>query len=176
MMGLRKIVLPVVALAVMLAACSAQEVGVTQGHANEPVIVLSEGACPHNTCPVYDMTLHGDGSYVLNGVRYVKTVGVIDGNLGADAWTAAEKVLEDAQFWGMSTPETAAKLPHCQPDAPTVQVTWRTDKGREKTLVYDAGCGVAETRDMISRLRTALQFEKLVWTNEKFRFDAAAGH
>jgi hypothetical protein len=176
MNGFRRIALPATALAFQLGACSGQEVGVTQGHNDEPVIVLSEGACPHDTCPVYDMTLHGDGSYILNGVRYVKTVGVTDGNLGAEAWTGAEKVLEDAQFWGMAARETADKLPNCQPDAPTVQVTWRTDKGKEKTLVYNAGCGVPATRDMISRLRTALQFEKLVWTNEKFPYDPAVGH
>jgi hypothetical protein len=175
MTGFRRISSAATALALLLGACSGPELGVTQGQPNEPVIVLSEGACPHNTCPVYDMTLHGDGSYILNGIRYVKTVGVVDGNLGPEAWTAAEKVLEDAQFWGMRTPQTARKLPGCQPDAPTIQVTWRTDTGREKTLVYDAGCGVSETRDMISRLRAALQFEKLVWTSEKFQFDPKLG-
>jgi hypothetical protein len=176
MTGFRRIAIPAAALALVLGACSDAETGVTQGHPNEPVIVLSEGACPHDTCPVYDMTLHEDGSYILNGERYVKSVGVSDGNLGPEAWMMSSKVLEDAQFWGMATPQTAARLPNCQPDAPTIQVTWRTDKGKEKTLVYDAGCGVAEVRDMISRLRAAMQFEKLVWTNEKFKFDPAAGH
>ena len=175
MTGFRSIVQPAAAL-VLLGACSGQEVGVTQAHKGEPVIVLSEGPCPHDTCPVYDMTLHGDGSYILNGVRYVKTEGVVEGNLGGETWTAAEKVLEDARFWSLPTPETAARLPNCQPDAPTVQVTWRTDAGKEKTLVYDAGCGVSETRGMISRLRAALQFETLVWTRKKFHFDPAAGH
>ena len=68
------------ALAVGLVACTASEKGVGSARPGDPVIVLTEGACDQ-TCPVYDMTLHPDGSYLLNGARFVKTTGVTEGRL-----------------------------------------------------------------------------------------------
>ena len=47
------------------------------------------GACPQ-TCPIYDMTLHPDGAYTLNGQKFIKQTGVTEGNIGKGAWDAAE--------------------------------------------------------------------------------------
>ncbi|MEZ5939002.1 MAG: DUF6438 domain-containing protein [Hyphomonadaceae bacterium] len=153
----------------VVTACSGGEQGVIQAQPDDPVIVLSEGACP-TTCPVYDMTLHGDGSYVLNGVRFVKTTGVTTGQLGPEAWSGAQSALEDAGFWAMKPKQTPETLGICHPDAPTVQVTWRTETGKEKTVVYDAGCGVDKTQKMIVALRAALNFERLVWSDQRFDY------
>lgn len=163
------------AAAMGLCACSEPDQGVNQSQSGDPVISLSEGACPHDTCPVYDMTLHKDGSYILNGERYVKTTGLSRGDLGEEAWSNAETVLTEAKFWSMPALQTSARLDTCQPDTPTIRITFRNEQGKEKTLVYEAGCGVAETRDLVSRLRAALHFEALVWTNEKFRYNPATG-
>src|SRR5579871_3600055 len=108
-----------------LSACSDQDPGVAQGRPDDPVIVLSEGACK-NSCPVYDITLHPDGSYLMNGERFVKTPGVSEGEIGAQAWAAAEKVLKDADFWKLQTVQTADTLSNCQPEAPSVKITYRT--------------------------------------------------
>lgn len=156
------------ALAAAIAtACSGGEKGVVQAQANDAVIVLSEGGC-EVTCPIYDMTLHPDGRYVLNGERFVKTSGVSEGDIGEPAWTSAEKVLTEAGFWTLEPDQTAAVLPNCQKGAPTAKVTWRTKEGKEKTVTYYAGCGVRKMQDLIGSLRTALDFDYLVWTNEKF--------
>ncbi len=98
--------LAIVAIAATAAACSGGDAGVTQSQTGNAVIVLSEGSCDQ-TCPVYDMTLHPDGSYVLNGVKFVKTRGVSEGNLGADAWKKAQDALTEAGFWSQPTDQTS---------------------------------------------------------------------
>jgi hypothetical protein len=157
-----------VALATVIAtACSGGEQGVTQAQTGDPVIVLSEGACL-GTCPIYDMTLHPGGEYVLNGDRFVKTTGVSEGDLGKPTWTKAVGILEDAGFWTLKPMQTASTMPNCHTDAPTAKVTWRTEEGKEKTVVYNAGCGVDKMQELIRSLRGALHFQDLVWTDEKF--------
>ena len=156
------------ALAAAIAtACSSGEKGVITGQTGDPVIVLSEGPCP-GPCPVYDMTLHPDGAYLLNSVRFVKGTGVSDGKLSPGAWKSAEKILTDAGFWGLEPKETPETLSNCQPEAPTAKITWRTDEGTEKTLEYNAGCGVQPMQELVGKLREALNFNDLVWTDEKF--------
>jgi hypothetical protein len=156
------------ALAAAIAtACSQGEQGVTQAQADNPVIAISEGACL-GPCPVYEMTLRPDGSYILHGARFVKTSGVSEGKLGEKAWTRAQGVLEAAGFWTLQPVQTLETLPNCQTDAPTVKVTWRTAEGKEKTVTYNAGCGVRKMQDMISELREAIGFGDLVWTEDRF--------
>ncbi len=154
----------------LLASCGQQDQGVVQGETGNPVIVLSEGAC-FGTCPIYDMTLRPDGSFTLYGERYVKETGVQEGTLGPDAWDQATNALRSANFWSVEPRQTPDTLQNCHTDAPTARVTWRTEEGREKTLTYDAGCGVRKTQNLIIALREALQFEDLVWTDREFPFD-----
>jgi hypothetical protein len=155
-----------------LAACSASEQGVSTVHAGEPVIVLSEGECDQQ-CPVYDMTLHDDGAYALNGVRFVKTPGLTEGNIGTSAWKAAEAALVAAKFWHLPPEQTSSNQPSCQRGTPTVAVTWRTADGKQKTLKYRAGCGGPEGRQLIPALRAALKFDDLVWTEDRFAPDGS---
>lgn len=153
--------------AAVAAACSEGEHGVIQAQAGDPAISLSEGACPA-TCPVYDMTLHPNGAYLLNGERFVRRAGVSDGNIGKDAWTEAEKMLKEASFWTLKPVQTRDTMDGCQRDAPTAKVTWRTAEGKEKTVTYNAGCGVEKMQVLIRSLRVALKFDDLVWTDAKF--------
>lgn len=160
------------AIAAAAAACSGGEVGVTQAQPGDPVIVLSEGDC-EQTCPVYDMTLRPDGRYVLNGVRFVKTTGVSEGELAKASWTKAEAALTEAGFWSQETDQTSMASENCHAGAPTVQVTWRTSEGRQKTIRYTAGCGGQEMRQAIVGLREAMAFSSLVWTDDRFGPDGA---
>ncbi len=141
-------------------------------NAGDPVIVLSEGECQQQ-CPVYDMTLHEDGSYLLNGSRFVKTTGVTEGNIGASAWGAAEQALAAANFWHLPPEQTSSDQPSCQPGTPAVAVTWRTREGKQKTLNYRPGCGGPEGRQLIPALRAALNFDELVWTEDRFAPDGS---
>lgn len=152
------------------AACSPAETGVVQNNPGDPVIVLSEGAC-FGTCPIYDMTLRPDGRFTLFGERFVKDTGVQEGTLGPEAWDKAVTALEGGDFWSVEANQTPATLQNCHTDAPTAKITWRTEEGREKTLTYDAGCGVRKTQDLVIALRDALHFEDLVWTDRQFPFD-----
>lgn len=160
------------ALAVGLAACTASEKGVGSARPGDPVIVLTEGACDQ-TCPVYDMTLHPDGSYLLNGVRFVKTTGVTEGQLGASAWTAAQAALDQASFWTLEPNQTSSNHLSCVAGTPTVSVTARLSNGKQKTLTYRAGCGGEEGRALIPALREAFSFRDLVWTDERFAPDGS---
>ena len=161
------------ALAAGLAAgCSPSEKGVVTARGGDPVIVLNEGACDQ-TCPIYDMTLHPDGSYLLNGVRFVKTTGVTEGQLDAAAWAAAQAALEQAAFWTLEPNQTSSDHPACVAGTPTVTVMARLADGKQKTLTYRAGCGGEEGRALIPALRKALHFHDLVWTDERFAPDGS---
>jgi hypothetical protein len=155
-------------LATVIVACSPSEQGVAQSQPGDAIISISEGPCPADSCPVYDMTLRQNGDYILHGVRFVKAEGVSEGNLGPDAWVQAEKELTDAGFWVLDPVQTPDTRANCVSGAPTVLITWRTEEGKTKTLTYDAGCGVRPVNQMISRLRTAMHFEGLVWTDDRF--------
>lgn len=150
-------------------SCSPPDPGIAQGRPDDPVIVLSEGECK-NSCPVYDITLHPDGAYLMNGEQFVKTAGVSEGTIGAEAWAAAEKVLKGADFWKLKTEQTADTLSNCQPEAPTVKITYRVKDGKEKTVTYNAGCGVKKMQTLVYDLRSALKFDDLVWTDKKFEY------
>ena len=153
--------------AAVATACSPAEEGVIQAQPDDPVISLSEGPCPI-TCPVYDMTLHPNGTYILNSVQFVRGEGVSEGNIGRASWTEAEQVLKDAGFWTLAPEQTMDTLPRCQPDAPTAKITWRTSEGKEKTVTYYAGCGVQKMQQLVGDLRNAMKFERLVWTEDRF--------
>jgi hypothetical protein len=153
--------------AVIATACSSGEQGVITAQKDDPVIVLSEGACL-GTCPVYDMTLHPNGAYVLNGERFVKDAGVTEGKLTPDTWKDAEKLLSSAGFWSLKPKQTMETLSTCHTDAPTAKITWRTAEGKEKTVEYNAGCGVQEMQQLVGNLREVLRFNDLVWTDAKF--------
>ena len=135
----------VAGLGLMMSACAEKETGVVQGEPGDPVLILAEGPC-EGTCPVYDLTLHPDGGYMLNAEKFVKLQGFSEGNVGEDSWSLAEAVLEEVKFWNLKETQTADTLPNCQPGAPTVRITYRNEEGREKTLTYDAGCGVPKVR------------------------------
>jgi hypothetical protein len=153
--------------AAIVTACSPAEEGVIQAQPDDPAITLSEGPCPI-TCPVYDMTIHPNGTYVLNSVQFVRGEGVSEGNVGRASYAAAEQALTDAAFWTLKADQTMETLPRCQPDAPTVKITWRTSEGKEKTVTYYAGCGVAKMEQLVGALRNAMKFERLVWTEDRF--------
>jgi hypothetical protein len=157
-----------VALAAAIAtACSSGEQGVIAGQPDDAVVALSEGACL-GPCPVYDMTLHPDGAYVLNGQKFVKEQGVSEGNIGSAAFETAENILNEAGFWTLKPKQTLETLADCHTDAPTAKITWRTKAGKEKTVEYNAGCGVEKMQTLVGQLRVALRFNDLVWTDEKF--------
>jgi hypothetical protein len=153
--------------AAVTTACSPSEQGVIQAQPDDPVISLSEGPCPA-TCPVYDMTLHPNGAYLLNSVRFVKGEGVTEGNIGRASYTAAEQALKDAGFWTLKPEQTMQTMLNCHPEAPTAKITWRTTEGKEKTVTYYAGCGVAKMQQLVGALRDAMKFERLVWTDDAF--------
>jgi hypothetical protein len=119
------------------------------------------------------MTLHADGTYILNGVRFVKTPGVSEGALGKTAWTRAEAALTEASFWTLEPDQTSSSQTSCQPGTPTVAITWRTAEGKQKTLNYKAGCGGPEGRALIPALRAAMKFDELVWTEDRFAPDGS---
>jgi hypothetical protein len=160
-------------LAATIAACGQGERGVVLGRLDAPIVSLSEGKC-ETTCPVYDITLRPDGTYTLNAVQFVKAPGLSEGSLGAEAWPAAEAALKKAGFWTMEGDQTASALQNCQTGAPIVSVSWRLADGKEKTVRYDAGCGVPKTQRLISELRAALGFDDLIWTDQRFEYGDAA--
>lgn len=158
--------------AALIPACSPADQGVIKAQTGDPVIVLSEGAC-EATCPVYAMTLHPDGSYILHAERFVSNPGVHEGSLDTVAWTNAVEALEEASFWSQPPEQTSSTLPSCVSGPPVASIIWRTDEGRQKTLNYRVGCGDEAIRRAVVELREAMAFHKLVWTDDQFAPDGS---
>ena len=112
-------------LAVSLAACATARTEVVAPRplpTNDAFIRMFEGGCYYATCTTYEIDLHPDGSYTLNGLRNVRTSGITHGALGPDAWAQAEAAFAATHFAAMPEAINGATRPPgslpCMPDAP----------------------------------------------------------
>ena len=134
------------ALLVGLAAC-----GPRAPHAPAPdsastpgtVVTLERGPC-FGTCPVYRVSLSGEGSVTFEGTRFVSRVGTDSGRVRPEAVDRLLRSLDDAGFFALDD-AFVPDAPACGPyhtDAPTVSITVRAP-GRDKTVRHDHGCAGA---------------------------------
>jgi hypothetical protein len=133
-------------------------------------ITLFEGGCYYmSTCTTYEIAVQADGAYRLNGQSMTRTEGVSEGQLGAEAFAAAEAALSAADFTSLPaamngsdrnvwTPEVYPCMNH----APGVRITRRNADGSEKTVYWDQGCRSAQMSALLNQLRAAFRYDDLV--------------
>jgi hypothetical protein len=105
------------------------------------LLVLQRGACARQ-CPVYRVTLFGDGSFTYEGLHNVRRKGVLPGKVPRE--TVAE-LLESARALGVqSVDESKLSCGSADGDSPFVTLTVSASWGA-RTLLHHYACRTPES-------------------------------
>lgn len=155
--------------AISLAAC-ASATGSQPAEARATSITLFEGRCYYmGSCTTYEMTVQADGAYRLDGQSMTRVEGISDGQLGADAFAAADGALSAADFASLPATMNGSdrnvwdpEVYPCMNHAPGVRITRRSADGSERTVYWDQGCRSARMSALLDNLRAAFRYNDLV--------------
>jgi len=106
-------------------------------------VSLERGPC-FGTCPVYRVTLSGDGLIEFVGTRFVSRVGTDTARVAPEVVDSLLRSLEAGGFFSLAD-AYLPDAPACgryHTDAPTVSLAVQAT-GRAKTVRHDHGCGGA---------------------------------
>ena len=115
-----------------LGACKAEQENPVD-NLDDVIITLERTAC-YGFCPIYSLTIHGDGTVIYEGEDFVQTVG------RAETVTSKEKVqqiiaeFENINFFSLKNAYTEKTIT----DAPSV-ITSITRNGKTKTVEHYHG-------------------------------------
>lgn len=155
--------------AISLAACATTpESPPAETHATS--ITLFEGGCYYmGSCTTYELTVRADGAYRLDGQSRTRAEGISEGQLGADAFAAADRALSAADFASLPAAMNGSDRNVWNPDiypcmnhAPGVRITRRSADGSERTVYWDQGCRSARMSALLENLRAAFLYNDLV--------------
>lgn len=134
------------ALVVGMAACGPRNPGTPApdgGSTGTAEVTLERGPC-FGTCPVYRVSLSGDGTVEFVGTRFVSRVGTDTGRVTPSAVDSLVRALETAGYFAFADqylPDTPACGRYAS-DAPTVTITVHRAAG-DKAVRHDHGCADA---------------------------------
>jgi hypothetical protein len=69
------------------------------------LVTLARGAC-YGSCPVYSLTIAGDGSVTYNGEAFVRVMGPASGNVPVEGVQALVDQMLRANYFNLSVPMT----------------------------------------------------------------------
>jgi hypothetical protein len=113
------------------------------GAADTIQVVLERGPC-YGTCPVYAVTVRGDGTILLDARRHLDTTGTIERRVPGAEVAALMRLMEESGFFGLEASYTLNRFA-CRPyvtDAALVVIEARVG-ARHKRVEHDLGCGGA---------------------------------
>lgn len=90
-------------------------------------ITLERGMC-FGTCPVYSLTLSGDGTVMYHGQMYVKEIGVRNGTINASVFSGLVDQFEKAGFYRMKNGYTSYDITDMPSATLTLQEGNRTKR------------------------------------------------
>lgn len=123
---------------------TADEVGASASAQADDVRISMERLPCFGTCPVYTVTITGDGLVTFNGQSHVQTVGEATARIEPAAVAALVAELEKGGFFSFADSYTLDS-PACgayHTDAPRANTTVRT-AARSRTVQHDFGCNGA---------------------------------
>jgi hypothetical protein len=133
------------------------------------ITLFEGGGFYYSSCTTYEITVRPDGSYRLNGQSLARTEGWSEGNIGAEAFAAAETALAGAEFSSLPAMMNGAdrsvwspEVYPCMNHAPGMRITRRTSDGQEKQVFWDLGCRSVAMSDLLNRMRQAFRYDDLV--------------
>jgi hypothetical protein len=119
------------------------------------VVELSRDPC-RGRCPVYTITIHGDGAVEYVGRRFVKVEGRQTGSLKSEEFAKILQELDQAHFVALDD----RAFSWCF-DTSSVSVTVSLD-GRTKSVTSDAGCTGAKLGVQAEFVRAADDIDEIV--------------
>jgi hypothetical protein len=104
------------------------------------VVTLERGPC-FGTCPVYRVSLAGDGRVEFVGTRFVSREGTVTSRVAPERVDRLVRSLGASGYFALAD-DYVSDAPACgryATDAPTVVISVRT-AARDKTVRHDHGC------------------------------------
>ncbi len=127
-------------------------------------IRLAEGPCA-GACPVYELTLHSEGQYVLFGSRFTEGADRSDNRPAEDSLERAKDILLRAGFDDMPediTPENPDLCPGPETGRATAEIMIGREDGYYRIVRYDQGCFHDMAETMLRQLRATMRIADLV--------------
>ena len=106
-------------------------------------ITLERTAC-FGTCPMYTLTIKGDGSVTFDGKRFTKTIGTANGKITPADFRSLVREFEKINYFSLPdsyTPGTR-ECPQRVTDMPSANTSIHVN-GRTKIVAHYHGCGTA---------------------------------
>jgi hypothetical protein len=145
---------PAAAVVVVWAGCNARDAepqrsdttdAPTASVAAAPLVVehfdtlkLERGVC-FGTCPVYRITVYGDGRFLYEGERFVKVKDTVTGSLDPLQVRALDTAIARVAYFSLRDGYFGDECPAIMSDFPWV-TTSVTIAGRTKRIEHDHGC------------------------------------
>jgi Domain of unknown function (DUF6438) len=122
---------------------------------NSAMVVLSRSSC-FGSCPVYTITIHGDGAIEYVGSRFVKVGGKQIAAANSEAFATILQRLDQVHFFSLEDRAFARSF-----DSPGVSVAVRIN-GTSKSVASDAGCVGAESGAQAEFVQATNDIDKIV--------------
>ena len=120
----------------------------------DTLVVVRRGACEHR-CPVYNLVIFSDGSFLFDGRAYVRRLGVTKGSIPLEALAELSEAATRLRFFDLPAAvgiATGGGDPACtsiRSDRPQVVVSISTG-GQSHTVRHDQRC-VSETSERLTQ-------------------------
>ena len=168
-----KSVIAILSICVATTACKSAQNGTatsqdTADIAMKDVLITIERTPCFGTCPVYTLSMTGEGIVTFNGARFTRVTGQAADTVSADSVAALVKEIRAAGYFSLQekyTPEAASACGLYHTDAPSVTTSVKID-AQSKTIVHYHGCNGAppalrKIEDSIDRIANTKQ-----WLNQ----------
>lgn len=120
--------------------------------AHDTTIVLERGECPSGSCPVYRVTLFGDGTEVVDTTKARQRVLHLR---GSDVVALADEI-EQKAFFDMQ------EQPACSADGSVATISVN-HHGKSKSVKHTLGCPPDEAEQIVTRIDTVARSDKWAW-------------
>jgi hypothetical protein len=117
--------------------------GVDTGPAAYPIddsttVTLERSQC-YGTCPIYSLSITGDGKVSYQGKKYVKVIGAASGQLAASGLQRLVDMMMEADYFSLAVPDDCTDTVTDKPTV-TTSLTWA---GQTHTIEDYHGNGCA---------------------------------
>lgn len=167
---------PILALLMMLALAACVDEEAPDGRITTDVqpsdyVKISRSAC-FGACPVFDLTLYGDGRVVFHGVRYTKIQGQHSDRFSTGTFLEAISAMEARGFADLKDNYTRDSCKVWATDHPSVRVEVKS-AAITKSLDWYTGCRGIEERaqidGLVDELERILEVERFIGTSAERR-------
>ncbi|MDQ3744889.1 MAG: DUF6438 domain-containing protein [Acidobacteriota bacterium] len=118
-------------------------------------IVLERQECDL-TCPVYKVTISGDGSFVYEGRRFVKRTGIVRGSIGREKLAELVSEVERIGYFSLKDKYSpGGECPQAVTDYPTAITSVRLG-GKSKRIEHYYGCTGSDAIQALADLESKI--------------------